>query len=48
VVVGSAIVGAIRETLDGDGRATEKTLSAVTNLVATLARGLRGKMEAAE
>jgi tryptophan synthase alpha chain len=48
VVVGSAIVGAVRETLDGDGRATEKTLSAVTNLVATLARGLRGKMEAAE
>jgi tryptophan synthase alpha chain len=48
VVVGSAIVGAIRETLDGDGRATEKTLSAVTNLVATLARGLRGKMAAAE
>jgi tryptophan synthase alpha chain len=48
VVVGSAIVGAIRETLDGDGRATEKTLSAVTKLVATLARGVRGKMEAAE
>jgi tryptophan synthase alpha chain len=48
VVVGSAIVDAVRHSLDGDGRATKKTVSAVTDLVAELARGVRAPMEAAE
>jgi tryptophan synthase alpha chain len=42
VVVGSAIVGAVAASLDGQGRATKKTVSAVTELVAELARGVRG------
>jgi tryptophan synthase alpha chain len=41
VVVGSALVSAVRETLDGEGRATSRTVPAVTDLVAGLARGLR-------
>ena len=48
VVVGSAIVGAVSASLDGQGRATKKTVSAVTELVAELARGVRGIPEAAE
>jgi tryptophan synthase alpha chain len=48
VVVGSAIVGAVAASLDGQGRATKKTVSAVTELVAELARGVRGIPEAAE
>jgi tryptophan synthase alpha chain len=48
VVVGSAIVGAVAASLDGQGRATKKTVSAVTELVAELARGVRGILEAAE
>ena len=48
VVVGSAIVGAVEASLDGQGRATKKTVSAVTELVAELARGVRGIPEAAE
>ncbi|MBV9079236.1 MAG: tryptophan synthase subunit alpha [Methylobacteriaceae bacterium] len=42
VVVGSAIVDAIRTSLDGDGRATDATVPAVTALVRSLADGLRG------
>ena len=42
VVVGSALVGALRNTLDRDNRATTQTLTAVTDLVAELARGVRG------
>jgi tryptophan synthase alpha chain len=42
VVVGSALVGALRNTLDRDNRATAQTLTAVTDLVAELARGVRG------
>jgi tryptophan synthase alpha chain len=42
VVVGSAIVEAIRTSLDGEGKATEKTVSAVTSLV----RGLGGAVKA--
>lgn len=42
VVVGSAIVEAIRTSLDAEGRATEKTVSAVTDLVAGLAGAVRG------
>ncbi len=41
VVVGSALVEAIRTSLDGDGKATEKTVSAVTTLVSSLADAAR-------
>ncbi|HKY88282.1 MAG TPA: tryptophan synthase subunit alpha [Pseudorhodoplanes sp.] len=41
VVVGSALIDALRETLDADGRATAGTVKAVTNLVASLAEGVR-------
>lgn len=42
VVVGSALVDALKASLDGEGRATSSTVSAVTALVADLARGVRG------
>ena len=42
VVVGSALVNALKETLDESNRATAPTLGAVTGLVAELARGVRG------
>jgi len=42
VVVGSALVDALKQTLDGDNKATAKTQTAVINLVAELARGVRG------
>jgi tryptophan synthase alpha chain len=42
VVVGSALVEAIRTSLDAQGKATEKTVSAVTSLVAALAGAVRG------
>jgi tryptophan synthase alpha chain len=48
VVVGSAIVSAIRESLDDAGHATKMTVSAVTDLVTTLAQGMRGTKAAAE
>jgi tryptophan synthase alpha chain len=49
VVVGSAIVGAVKDSLDADGRATKKTVSTVTDLVAELADGVRAsRVEAAE
>lgn len=41
VVVGSAIVEALRASLDTDGNPTESTLGAVTGLVADLAAGVR-------
>jgi tryptophan synthase alpha chain len=41
VVVGSALVDEIRKSLDGDGRATEKTQKAVMALVSSLAEGVR-------
>jgi tryptophan synthase alpha chain len=41
VVVGSALVSAVKDTLDGDNRATAKTVPAVTALVAELAGGVR-------
>lgn len=41
VVVGSALVEAIRTSLDAQGKATEKTVSAVTSLVASLAGAVR-------
>jgi tryptophan synthase alpha chain len=42
VVVGSALVEAIRISLDAEGHATEKTVSAVTDLVSSLADAVRG------
>jgi tryptophan synthase alpha chain len=42
VVVGSALVEAVRTSLDPDGKATAKTLPAVTDLIASLAAGVRG------
>ena len=41
VVVGSALVNAVRDSLDPNGRATEKTVTAVTDLVSRLADGTR-------
>jgi tryptophan synthase alpha chain len=49
VVVGSALVSALKASLDGDDKATAKTVEAVTGLVAELARGVRGaRQHAAE
>jgi tryptophan synthase alpha chain len=49
VVVGSAIVAAVAGSLDAEGRATEATVKAVTDLVADLAGGVRAaRAEAAE
>jgi tryptophan synthase alpha chain len=42
VVVGSALVNAVKESLDKKGKATAKTVKAVTGLVAELAKGVRG------
>jgi tryptophan synthase alpha chain len=47
-VVGSALVDALRDSLDSDGRASTKTASAVTDLVSSLALGVRGAKQAAE
>jgi tryptophan synthase alpha chain len=41
VVVGSAIIEAIRGSLDDQGRVTERTVPAVTGLVAEIAGGVR-------
>jgi tryptophan synthase alpha chain len=42
VVVGSALVNVLKASLDGDDKATAKTVTVVVNLVAELARGVRG------
>jgi tryptophan synthase alpha chain len=47
VVVGSALVGAIAQSLDGDGSATSATKSQVLGLVGRLAAALRHPAEAA-
>jgi tryptophan synthase alpha chain len=47
-VVGTALVDALRGSLDGEGRATAKTVSAVANLAASLASGVRRAKQAAE
>jgi tryptophan synthase alpha chain len=47
VVVGSALVNALKGSLDADDRASAKTVAAVVNLVAELARGVRGAQGAA-
>ena len=47
-VVGTALVDALRASLDTEGRATPKTVGAVADLVAALAQGVRGAKQAAE
>src|SRR6476646_6099485 len=47
-VVGTALVEALRASLDAEGRATAKTVGAVADLVASLAQGVRGAKQAAE
>src|SRR6266478_7087233 len=42
VVVGSALVEALKQSLDQDNKATAKTVKTVTDLVALLAAGVRG------
>jgi tryptophan synthase alpha chain len=47
-VVGTALVDALRDSLDAEGRATTKTVAAVADLAASLAQGVRGAKQAAE
>jgi tryptophan synthase alpha chain len=48
-VVGSSVCDAVRQSLDPAGKATSRTVPAVTDLVAALAAGVRGaQREAAE
>lgn len=47
-VVGSALIDALRATLDSEGRATARTVPAVADLAAALAQGVRGAKQAAE
>jgi tryptophan synthase alpha chain len=47
-VVGTALVDALRGSLDPDGRATSRTVTAVADLAAALAQGVRGAKQAAE
>jgi tryptophan synthase alpha chain len=47
VVVGSALVEAVRTSLDGEGRATAATAAAVAERVAGFAAGIRGARAAA-
>lgn len=47
-VVGSALIDALRATLDSEGRATANTVPAVADLAAALAQGVRGAKQAAE
>jgi len=46
VVVGSALVDALRQSLDVSGKPTQATVSSVTDLVRTLAAGVRGTAKA--
>src|ERR1700716_3974335 len=47
-VVGTALVDALRVSLDAEGRASAGTVDAVADLVAALAQGVRGAKQAAE
>jgi tryptophan synthase alpha chain len=47
-VVGTALVDVLKGSLDAQGRATDKTVGAVADLVAALAQGVRGAKQAAE
>ena len=42
MVVGSALVDALKQSLGADMKATESSVKAVTDLVAALAEGVRG------
>jgi len=46
VVVGSALVEVVRQSLGADGKATKTTVSSVTDLVRALADGVRGAAKA--
>jgi tryptophan synthase alpha chain len=48
VVVGSALIDTLKATLDRNGKATRKSVKAVTDLVAALADGVRGANRAAD
>jgi tryptophan synthase alpha chain len=48
VVVGSALVDQVKGSLDGAGKATPATVSAVTDLVSSISAGVRGARKAAE
>src|ERR1700681_2172573 len=47
-VVGTALVDALKGSLDAEGRATAKTVTAVADLASALAQGVRGAKQAAE
>ncbi|MCK1357243.1 tryptophan synthase subunit alpha [Bradyrhizobium sp. 199] len=47
-VVGTALVDALKNSLDAGGRATGKTVNAVAELTAALAQGVKGAQQAAE
>ncbi|QOG16157.1 MULTISPECIES: tryptophan synthase subunit alpha [Bradyrhizobium] len=47
-VVGTALVDALKNSLDAEGRATAKTVNAVAELTAALAQGVKGAKQAAE
>ncbi len=47
-VVGTALVDALKNSLDAEGRATGKTVNAVAELTAALAQGVKGAQQAAE
>ncbi len=46
VVVGSALIDALRATLDANGKAGKDSVDAVTKLVASLAAGVRAAKRA--
>ncbi|WP_027531588.1 tryptophan synthase subunit alpha [Bradyrhizobium sp. WSM3983] len=47
-VVGTALVDALKDSLDAEGRATAKTVNAVAELTAALAQGVKGAQQAAK
>jgi tryptophan synthase alpha chain len=47
VVVGSALIDALKATLDADGKAGTKSVAAVTHLVASLSAGVRSAQRGA-
>lgn len=47
-VVGTALVDALKNSLDAEGRATAKTVNAIADLTAALAQGVKGARAAAE
>ncbi|MET3910619.1 tryptophan synthase alpha chain [Bradyrhizobium sp. S3.3.6] len=47
-VVGTALIDALKNSLDAGGRATAKTVNAVAELTAALAQGVKGAKQAAE